>query len=85
MKLKVITDKELMIFLVAKGFDIEKIEKEKGRDRSLVYFEKSKGFEAAILAYVNKSDPEFTKYMEAEKRIKTLLCLQKNSWAYTLI
>lgn len=78
MKLKLITDKDLIVFLVAKGFDIKKIEKEKGRDRSLVYFEDSKDLEGAILAYVNQSDSEFSKYLEVEKRVKTLLCLQKN-------
>lgn len=78
MNLKLITDKDLITFLVAKGFEIQKINKDKGRNRSLIYFEKTKALEKAILSYVNKTETiNICDYQAAERRVKTLLCLQK--------
>lgn len=79
MNLKLITDKDLMVFLVAKGFEIKDIKKEKGRNRSLVYFTKNEQLKKAILTFVNKTETiNIAEYQAAERRVKTLLCLQKN-------
>lgn len=78
--LKLITDKDLIVFLVAKGFNIEKIIKDKKRNRSLVYFKESNNLEAAVLSFVNKTETiNICEYQAVERRVKTLLCLQKNN------
>lgn len=77
--LREITDKDLIVFLVACNFQIQKIEKDKKYNRSLVYFEDSEKLEEYILRFTNKSiDINICDYMAAEKRVKTLLCIQKN-------
>lgn len=78
--LKLITDKDLIVFLVAKGFNIEKIKKDKNRNRSLIYFKATNELETAILSFVNKTETiNICEYQAAERRVKTLLCLQKNN------
>lgn len=80
--LKKITDKDLIVFLVAKNFEIQNIEKEVDRNRSIVYFEDSPELHKAILAYTNKTNDtniSLVDYMAAEKRVTTLLNLQKTS------
>lgn len=78
--LKKITDKDLIVFLVAKNFEIQNIEKNIDRNRSIIYFEDSPELHKAILDYTNKtndSDISIVNYMAAEKRVTTLLNLQK--------
>ncbi|MEW9123793.1 MAG: DUF5659 domain-containing protein [Thermotaleaceae bacterium] len=80
--LKKMTDKDLIVFLVAKNFEIQNIEKEVDRNRSIVYFEDSPELHKAILAYTNKTNDtniSLVDYMAAEKRVTTLLNLQKTS------
>ena len=78
MNLKLITDKDLIVFLVAKGFEIKNIEKEKNRNGSLVYFKKTRELEKTILKFVNKTETiNIGEYQTADKRVKTLLCMQK--------
>jgi hypothetical protein len=78
--LKRITDKDLMVFLVAKGMEIKKVNKDQGKNRSLVYFEKTKDLENAVLSFTNKSEEiNVGDYIAAERRVKTLLNLQKLS------
>lgn len=78
MPLRKITDKDLIVFLVAKGFEIKDIKKERGKNRSLVYFSNCKELESAILAFVNKTEEvNIGDYQSAERRVKTLLYLQK--------
>lgn len=78
MNLKLITDKDLIVFLVVKGFEIKNIEKEKNRNRSLVYFKKTRELEKTILKFVNKTETiNIGEYQAADKMVKTLLCMQK--------
>ncbi len=76
-KFKEITDKDLMVFLVAKGLKIVKIKKDPERNRSLVYFNDTAELENAVLAYTNKEEINYGDYIAAEKRVKTLLSMQK--------
>lgn len=77
-RLKLITDKDLMIFLVACGLEVKHIEKEKGKNRSLVYFENTEELQEAILNYTNRSiEVNLSDYIAAEKRVTTLLHTQK--------
>lgn len=78
--LKKITDKDLIVFLVARNFEIKNIEKEADRNRSIIYFEDSPELHKAILDYTNKNNDtniSIVDYMAAEKRVTTLLNLQK--------
>jgi len=76
--LKELTDKDLIVFLVAKELKIQKIKKDPERNRSLVYFENTAELENAVLAYINKTEEiNYGDYIAAEKRVKTLLNLQK--------
>lgn len=78
MNLEVITDKDLIVFLVAKGFKIKRVRKDRRGNRSLLYFEKSRHLEKAILAFVNKTEMiNINEYQAAERRVKTLLSMQK--------
>ena len=79
MNLRLITDKDLITFLVSKDFEIKNIKKDKNRNRSLVYFEKSKSLDEAILQFVNRTEEiNIADYQASERRVKTLLCLKKN-------
>jgi hypothetical protein len=76
--LREITDKDLIVFLVAKGLKIQQIKRDPGRNRSLVYFENTGELENAVLAYTNKSEEiNYGDYIAAERRVKTLLTMQK--------
>lgn len=78
--LKQITDKDLIVFLVACGLEIKQIIKDKRFNRSIVYFENSNNLEEHILKYTNKSvNINICDYISAERRVKTLLCMQKNN------
>ncbi|MGE5633240.1 MAG: DUF5659 domain-containing protein [Caulobacteraceae bacterium] len=78
--LRLITDKDLIVFLVASGIEIRSIEKDPVYQRSNVYFDNTEKLNAAILNYTNKSTVvNIADYMAAEKRVKTLLCMQKSS------
>jgi hypothetical protein len=78
--LKGITDKDLMVFLVAKGLEIKKVKKDEGKNRSFVYFENTKDFEEAVLSFTNRKEQiNVGDYIAAERRVKTLLNLQKLS------
>lgn len=73
-----ITDKDLIVFLVAKGIQIQQIKRDPGRNRSLVYFHNTAELENAVLAYTNKSEEiNYGDYIAAERRVKTLLSMQK--------
>lgn len=79
MKLKVITDKDLIVYLSAKGLEIKDIKIEQGKNRSLVYFEEDEQLRRAVINYANKSDKvNIADFLAAERRIKTLLCMQKS-------
>lgn len=78
--LKEITDKELIVFLVACGLNIKEIEKDKKFNRSIVYFEDNEKLKEYILKYTNRAvNINICDYMAAEKRVKTLLCMQKTN------
>lgn len=78
--MKQITDKDLIVFLVAKGFDIKAVRRDMIRSRSLVYFEKSDTLEEAIIEFTNKSAVvNIADYIAADRRVTTMLCLQKTS------
>ncbi|WP_425447714.1 DUF5659 domain-containing protein [Dethiothermospora halolimnae] len=80
MNLEVITDKDLIVFLVAKGFKIKRVRKDRRGNRSLLYFEKSRQLEKAILDFVNKTEMiNINEYQAAERRVKTLLSMQKTN------
>ena len=77
MQLKKITDKNLIVYLVGKKFKIKKAEKE--GNRSNIYFKQCRKLDEAILNYVNKEDAKFNEFQEADERVKTFLCLQKDN------
>jgi hypothetical protein len=78
--LRLITDKDLIVFLVASGMEIRLIRKDPVYRRSNVYFDNTERLDAAVLNYTNKSTMvNIADYLAAEKRVKTLLCLQKSS------
>lgn len=75
-KLKSLTDKDLIIFLVACGINIEDIKKD--GNRSLVYFENTDNLKESILNYANRAtNINISDYLAAEKRVTTLLYTQK--------
>ncbi|MDT8718204.1 hypothetical protein IAI10_16175 [Clostridium sp. 19966] len=79
MELRPISDKDLLVFLVAKGLEIKDIKKEKDKNRSLVYFEDTDKLNQAMLQFANKSEQvNISDVLAAERRVKTLLCMQKN-------
>lgn len=76
--LKQITDKDLIIFLVAYGLEVKDIKKDSSRNRSWVYFEDTSELKDAILKYTNRSvEINLSDYIAAEKRVTTLLHTQK--------
>lgn len=76
--LKLVTDKDLIVFLVASGMEIKHIKKDMVRQRSNVFFEDTEKLDAAILSYTNKATMvNIADYLAAEKRVKTLFCMQK--------
>ena len=78
--LKQITDKDLIVFLVSCGLEIKQIIKDERFNRSIVYFENNNDLEEHILKYTNKSvNINICDYISAERRVKTLLCMQKNN------
>ncbi|KZL93814.1 DUF5659 domain-containing protein [Clostridium magnum] len=78
--LKQITDKNLIVFLVACGLEIKQIIKDKRFNRSIVCFENDSKLDEYILKYTNKSvNINICEYISAERRVKTLLCMQKNN------
>lgn len=78
--LKEITDKDLIVFLVACGLDIKQIEKDKKFNRSIVYFEDNEKLKEYVLKYTSRGvNINICDYMAAERRVKTLLCLQKSN------
>lgn len=75
-----VTDKDLIVFLVSKGYKIKIIKRDKDRNRCLVYFDKTKELDTAILDFANKTETiNINEYQAAERRVKTLLCMQKNN------
>lgn len=79
LKLKSITDKDLIVFLTATGQEIKNIHRDKNGKKSIVYFEDNEELNDAIIRYANKKDlVNLCDFIAAEKRIKTLLYVQKN-------
>ncbi|WP_027633443.1 DUF5659 domain-containing protein [Clostridium hydrogeniformans] len=77
MKLKGITDKDLIVYLVAIGLEIKDIRK--AENKSIVYFEDNDRLKKSFFKYVNKTDYiNLSDFIWAERRIKTLLCAQKH-------
>ncbi|AUN23782.1 hypothetical protein EXN48_14320 [Clostridium botulinum] len=73
-----VTDKDLIVFLINYGLKIEDIKKDPNRNRSLVFFKNTEEFRKATLEYGNKTlEINVADYIAAEKRIKTLLHIQK--------
>jgi len=78
MILKEITDKDLIVYLAAIGVPIKEIKKDQHKNRSLIYFEDNNELKKSIIDYVNKTvNVNIVDFLSAERRIKTLLCLQK--------
>lgn len=75
-KLKAVTDKNLAVYLVAKKFEIFKIEKNPDSNRCLFYFESTESFNRALLEYTTQNI--FADYISAEKRITTLINMVKS-------
>lgn len=76
--LREITDKDLIVFLVALGMDIKNVEKDAYRNRSLVYFDNNDKLKDAIIKYTNRSiSVNISDYLAAEKRVTTLLHAHK--------
>nr|WP_225908293.1 DUF5659 domain-containing protein [Clostridium botulinum] len=71
-----VTDKDLIIFLINYGLKIEDIKK--SGNKSLVFFKDTEELKKATLEYANRTfKVNVADYIAAEKRIRTLLYLQK--------
>lgn len=69
-----ITDKDLMVYLVAKGFEIKDIKR--NGNRSIVIFSEAPGLREASISFVNRQNMvNIADLLAAEKRIKTILCM----------
>ena len=78
MKIKEITDIDLIVYLVLLGHRI--IEIKKDRNKSIIYFENNERLNSAILKFANKDDEvNIADYQAAHRRVKTLLYANKNS------
>ena len=76
MKMKAITDKDVIVYLVAEGKLIVDVKKEGNRSR--VYFEDNSELDQAILRFINRTgEINISDYIAAERRVKTMLCMQK--------
>ncbi len=74
----VITDKDLIVSLVAQGFPIIEIKKDQNQNRCIAYFENTKKLDEAVLAFTNKNiNINIAEYFAADKRVRTLLHHQK--------
>ncbi len=75
-KKKAITDKDVIVYLVAEGKQIVDVKKD-GK-RSIVYFENNIYLDEAILRFINRTgEINIGDYIAAERRVKTMLCMQK--------
>ena len=75
-----VTDKDLMVFLVAAGFEIEHVKRDIVHSRSLVYFEKTEEFEKAMLRFANKDNMiNYSDYAAADRRVTTILNMYKTT------
>ncbi|ABR48593.1 hypothetical protein Amet_2439 [Alkaliphilus metalliredigens QYMF] len=73
-----LTDKDLITYLAARGFEIVDTYKEASKDRSIVLFKNSKELDRAILDYANKrGDINIADYLATEKRVKNLFYANK--------
>jgi len=77
----IITDKDLIVSLVAQGFPIIHIHKDpKNPNRCIAYFKNTKELDDAILSFTNKTTTiNIGEYFAADKRVRTLLYHQKTS------
>lgn len=77
--IKKLTDKDLIVYLSATGHEIVGIKKEENCNRSVVYFNDTEKLNESILSYVNKTEKvNVADFLAAERRIKTLFCMQKS-------
>ncbi len=77
--MKEVTDKDLIVYLVAKGFEVKRIIKDPVRQRCLVYFDNSAELEKGILDFANKNTSiNIGEFIAADRRVKTLLQMQKS-------
>ncbi|MGN9163484.1 DUF5659 domain-containing protein [Clostridium sulfidigenes] len=75
MKIKQITDMDLLVYLIAKNFKI--IKKEKSGKKTIFYFEETRELDSSILSFVNRSETiNIADILGAQRRLKTLLCLE---------
>lgn len=75
MKFKQITDVDLLVYLIAKDFKI--INTQRVGKKTIFYFEESNELNLSILAFVNRSETiNIADILGAQRRLKTLLCLQ---------
>lgn len=71
-----ITDKETIIYLVAKGFNI--LNSYSDGTKSIMEFEKTKEFKKAILDYTNqRGSINIADFLAAEKRVTNLIHINK--------
>lgn len=69
-----ITDKDLMVYLVAKGFVVKDVKKDK--NRSIVFFENTRELKGELVKFINKENSvNIADFLAAERRIKTILCI----------
>lgn len=78
LKLKPVTDKDLIVYLTAIGQEIKNVQKDKGGNKSIIFFEDNDNLKDAVIRYANRTDSiNLCDFIAAERRIKTLLCVQK--------
>gem|GEM_PF-2349822 len=74
-KLIEVTDKDLIVYLVANGYEIKHIIRDYMRPaRSKVYFDKTNSLSESITRFTNKNTSiNFSDFIAAERRVNTLL------------
>lgn len=73
-----VTDKELIVFLVASGLELKDNKYDKMAKRSTLFFKNDEAFNSAVINYANGTgNVNIADYIAVEKRVKTLLCVPK--------
>lgn len=68
-----ITDKDVIIYLVSRGFKIVHVKKDTQRNRSIIVFRNTKELDQAIIDYANKKGCiNIADYIATEKRVRNL-------------
>lgn len=75
MKLKGVTDLDLIIFLISKGFEV--IDTQRSGNKTIFYFNDTTELNKSFKSFVNKTETaNVADILSAKRRVKTLLTIQ---------